>query len=72
MREITVDLNIPADEYLAIYQGVARDILAVSRDGRKVRFPATSLQRYVTHNGISGTFTIYFDDDNKLMNVVRC
>lgn len=71
MREIVVDLKISTEEYLSMYQGIAKDVVAVSRDGRTVRFPAKSLQRYVTYSGIVGTFTIYFDNKNKLVNVVK-
>lgn len=68
---LIVDLVITRDEYLRWYQGAARSILAKSRDGRKVSFPARSLQPYVTHSGIKGTFAIYFDDNNKLIGVEK-
>lgn len=68
---LIVDLVITRDEYLRWYQGAAKSVLAVSRDGRKVSFPAQSLQPYVTHNGIKGTFAIYFDDNNKLLGVEK-
>ncbi len=71
MRQMTVDLNISADEYLALYRGVVCDVIAKSRDGRTVRFPANSLQKYVTRMGVSGTFDIYFDHHNKLLDVVK-
>ena len=66
---LIVDIVITRDEYLRWYQGTAKAILATSRDGRKVSFPAQSLQPYVTHNGIRGSFAIYFDDNNKLQRV---
>jgi len=68
---LIVDLVITRDEYLRWYQGTAKAILAQSRDGRKVSFPAHSLQPYVSHNGIRGTFAIYFDENNKLQKVEK-
>ncbi len=71
MRSVVVDLYISADEYLTVYQGVARDVFAIARDGRKIRFPANILQSFVTNNGIQGTFIISFDDDNKFQGIRR-
>ena len=71
MAFVIVELNISRDEYLRWYQGGAREVDAVARDGRRVRFPAYSLQRFVQHSGIQGTFAIYFGPDNKLQRVER-
>ena len=68
---LIVDLKISREEYLRWYRGSVRAVVATARDGRKVSFPAAALQAFVTHNGISGTFTIYFDSDNKLQKVER-
>lgn len=68
---LLVDLHLSREEYLRWYQGHARMVHARSRDGRSVRFPAQSLQPYVTHSGVSGTFAIYFDENNKLLKVER-
>jgi hypothetical protein len=53
------------------YQGAARTVLAKARDGRKVQFPAQSLQPYITHAGVQGSFAIYFDDNNRLLGVEK-
>jgi hypothetical protein len=71
LRKVVVDLNIPADEYVAMYKGIAKYVVAVSRDGRTVRFPANCLQKFVTRQGIYGTFSIYFDNNNKLVDVTK-
>ncbi|MBA56049.1 MAG: hypothetical protein CMK89_16480 [Pseudomonadales bacterium] len=68
---LIVDLTITPEEYLKWYRGSAKAIVATSRDGRKVSFPADSLRPYVTHGGIKGTFAIYFDDNNKLLGVEK-
>ena len=63
---LIVDLTITPEEYLKWYRGSAKAIVAQSRDGRKVSFPAESLRPYVSHGGIQGSFAIYFDENNKL------
>ena len=68
---IVVDLSISADEYIKLYQGVARDVFVYSRDGRKVRFPAGILQPFVTRKGIKGSFCISFDSDQKFSGIKR-
>lgn len=68
---LIVDITITRDEYLRWYQGAARSVFAVSRDGRKVQFPAQSLQPYVTHTGVKGSFAIHFDDNNRLVRVEK-
>lgn len=66
---VIVDLTISAEEYLKLYQGVARDVVGYARDGRSVRFPAKILQPYVTHDGIRGSFCISFDKDQKFSSI---
>ena len=60
-------LAIEADNYLPYYQGRARDVIVRSEDGRRVKFPANSLQRFLKHRGIYGLFEIRFDDNHKLI-----
>jgi hypothetical protein len=66
MREFHFRLNIPAHEYLAYYQGAAREVLATSAEGVRVRFPASALRPFVTHGGVSGAFVLRIGADNKL------
>lgn len=68
---IIVDIHISREEYLRWYQGSANAVVAQARDGRTIRFPADALQSFVTHNGIAGSFAIYFDSNNKLQKVER-
>ena len=71
MHDIIVDLFIPADEFIALYQGRAENVLARSRDGRRVAFPARILQPYVTHSGIKGSFLIQFDAQFRFQRIQR-
>lgn len=71
MRDVIVNLVIPADEYQRLYQGAVRDVLVRSVDGRRIRFPAMILRPYVTHAGISGRFRIVFDEHNRFQAIEK-
>ena len=69
---IIVELTISPDEFLKLYRGVAKEAVATARDGRIVRFPAIRLQPFVTREGISGSFRLVIDRQNKLLRIERC
>ena len=71
MPAVEVELRIGADEYLKRYRVPGAQVLVQSSDGRRVQFPATILQRFVTHAGVTGRFVIRFDDGGKLVGVDR-
>ena len=68
---IDVVLSISAREYLLLYKGVARNVLATARDGRRVRFPAKILQRFVTREGVQGHFSIHFSEDGHFLGIEK-
>ncbi len=71
VKQLTVDLNIPADSYLALYSGAARDVQALTLEGLRVRFPGRILQRFVSREGVCGRFVIQFDDNNKFLAIEK-
>ncbi len=71
MPTILVDLRISTEEFLAHYQGKAKQVIAVDRSGKSVAFPSNILQPYVTHNGVSGTFAIEIDANNWFRGIRR-
>lgn len=71
MRSLVVNLHIPPDEYQRLYQGTARDVLAYSADGQRVRFPAMILRPFVTHAGVRGRFRIDFDERNRFHGIKK-
>lgn len=71
MASVIVDIRIPAEDYLRFYSGSVNQVVTTSRDGRRVRFPAEILRRFVTHNGIDGSFEILFDSQGKFVSVER-
>ncbi|MBW7469556.1 DUF2835 domain-containing protein [Marinobacter sp. M216] len=71
MQQIIVDLSISPDEWLKLYQGVARDVHTTARDGRSVRFPARILSRFYLRDGVRGSFRIVFDNQGKFASIER-
>jgi len=71
MQQIIVDLSISPDEWIKLYQGVARDVITRARDGRSVRFPARILSRFYLRDGVQGSFRIQFDDSGKFTSIER-
>lgn len=69
--EIFFQLEISADEYLRYYNGTAKYVVTKSIDGRKVQFPVNILQSYITHDGISGRFSLKYDENNKFVSIQK-
>ena len=69
LSSIRFRLAIPAEEYLAYYQGSAQEVVARSDDNKIVRFPADAIRKFVTHDGVFGHFEITFDEKNKLIAI---
>ena len=71
MQKISIDISITSDEWLKIYKGTVKTVSAMSRDGRRIRFPANILQPFTTHFGVSGSFDIYFDSQGKFSSIQK-
>ena len=71
MPRLTVDIVISADEYLKRYSQRNTVVSTVTLEGKSIRFPAGILQPFVLHNGISGRFSIEFDENNKFVGIHR-
>ena len=71
MRAMRFTLRLSAEEYQRYYQGSAKAVIVTAEDGRTLRFPANALQKFITHEGISGRFEILFDESHKMAGVNR-
>ncbi len=69
MPEIRFNLSLSVHEFLAYYEGVARDVIVTGKDGRRLRFPAHVLRPYVTHDGVRGEFILEFDDNHRFQRI---
>lgn len=70
-QSVTVNIRISSEEFKKLYEGTASIVNCVARDGRRIKFPAKILQPYLTHDGISGSFLINFDLNNKFESIER-
>ncbi len=71
MPEVRVSLYISSEKYIAYYQGVADTVVTRAADGRKVKFPARVLRKFLTHDGIEGEFAIKFNDYHKFIGIKK-
>jgi hypothetical protein len=70
-RRYRFRLNIPREEYLSYYAGVANWVVARAFEGETVRFPASFLRGFVSRDGVHGIFEMDVDADDKLISVRR-
>ena len=66
LNSIRFRLAISSEEFLAYYQGCAKVVVARTEDNQTIRFPASAIRKFVSHDGIFGDFEITFDENNKL------
>lgn len=71
MPSLVLDIALPADRLLAVYQGRANRILIKSREGRNVSLPAHHLRPFLTSEGVFGSFEMEFADQGKLIALRR-
>ncbi|MDT8428148.1 MAG: DUF2835 domain-containing protein [Pseudomonadales bacterium] len=71
LQYLIFDLHIPAERYVALYAGQARDIQARSLDGASLRFPGNILRPFVSHDGVQGRFRISFDENHKFQAIEK-
>lgn len=69
--DIVIPLRIDREQFLRYYRGTAKYVVARSRDGRTVKFPASILQPFLTHDGIQGVFVLRHDQNNKFVAIER-
>nr|WP_320116144.1 DUF2835 domain-containing protein [uncultured Desulfuromonas sp.] len=71
MARTTFSLNISVDEYLRYYQGSAAWIRIHADNGQTLKLPAGNFRKFLTHSGIHGRFIIEFDDNFKLVSLMK-
>lgn len=66
---IRFKLDLSYDQYLAVYQGIAKTVATLADDGRRIVFPAGNIQRYLTKTGIQGYFEMELTSRNKFVAI---
>lgn len=64
-------MKISQEECLRYYQGGVKTLSAASEDGRRVRFPANVIKKFINHHGISGRFQLNYDPEGKLLDIIK-
>jgi hypothetical protein len=70
-QRIRFHLDLSYDQYLAVYQGVAKTVATIANDGRRIVFPAGNIQRYLTKEGIRGYFEMELTAQNKFVGIKK-
>lgn len=68
---IRFKLHLEYDQFLAVYQGIAKNVIATADDGRRIQFPANNIKRYLTKEGIHGYFQMELSPQNKFVSISR-
>jgi hypothetical protein len=71
MNRYVFQLHITAEQYLDYYRGMAHSVVVRATSGQIVQFPAARLQRFVTTEGVHGSFVLVCDDQNKFVELQR-
>ena len=70
-HRIRFHLNLSYDQYLAVYQGVAKTVVARADDGRRIVFSAGNVQRFLGKTGIQGYFEMELTKQNKFVAIKK-
>lgn len=62
-------LRIPTDDYALYYEGAVKDVQVETYGGIILRFPASVLRKYLTHDGIHGSFEMEVDHNDKFVSI---
>ncbi len=71
MQRMRFSMNISAEQYQSYYMGAAKFVRVETDDGRSLKFPASELRRFITHEGVQGRFEITFNSQQKLVSLER-
>lgn len=69
MLEFEFELHLTAEEYLQYYQGRVNYIQVRSNNGQIIQFSADKIRPFITSYGISGSFILKLDKNNKFISL---
>jgi hypothetical protein len=70
-QHIRFGLSLSYDQFLKVYQGIAKNVFVVADDGRKIAFPAGRIQPFLTKQGINGYFELELTPENKFVSIKK-
>lgn len=72
VKVFRVHLAITPSEMEKLYRGDAHTVSARATNGANLRFPARSLRGFLDKDGVHGLFEISTDENNRLIEIIRC
>ena len=69
MKEFLFDLRITPENWVEFYRKPSATVVATTYHRQKIQFQARHLQRFVTRNGIRGTFRLTIDANNDFVSL---
>ena len=69
MKDFIFDLRIVPERWLEFYRQPSATVVATTYRGQRVKFQARHLQRFVTRDGIRGTFRLRIDANNDFVSL---
>lgn len=65
MQRYEFQLRLDAEKFLAYYRDPSKQVFVRCRNGQNIQFPASLLRKFVTPEGIHGSFVLTCDDNHK-------
>jgi hypothetical protein len=70
-KYIRFALTLSNEQFLQVYQGIAKNVQVIADDGKRVVFPAGRIQPFLTREGINGYFEMELTVDNKFVSIKK-
>ena len=64
-------ISVSTEEWLSFYEGAIQNIIVRTFHGLRISIPARNFLPFVTYSGIQGTFDITFNDQNRIVQLVK-
>ena len=68
---VRFNLSLSSEQFLLVYQGIAKNITTRTDDGQVIKFPAQHIKPFLTHDGIHGYFEMEFSPEHKFIGIKR-
>ncbi|NOY13453.1 MAG: DUF2835 domain-containing protein [Deltaproteobacteria bacterium] len=70
-QQFRFSVHLSQQQFLRHYQGSVSAVQVLSECGRRLRFPASRLRPFLTHNGIHGRFQLTVDAENRFLSLKK-
>jgi hypothetical protein len=70
-KYIRFALTLSNEQFIQVYQGIAKNVQVIADDGKMIAFPAGRIKPFLTREGISGYFEMELTVDNKFVSIKK-